>query len=169
MKVIDRLPISEQVWKVSTPDGEDVVKPYQIIVFVSITAKNIRELPHDSPRLPVVLDTGHNYNFAIRRAQLERWSSLALPRTGQIEVGGSIIPLLAANLWIHPNREGTIEPNVAPAFLLEVKEGIAAYPPIVANPARLPILGLRGIIRNGLKLTLEGAARDLSLESSSLG
>ncbi len=134
---------------------------------VGITAKDVREPPPDSPRIPVVLDTGHNHNFAIRRGQLERWRPLALPRTGQIEVGGSIIPLLAANLWIHPNREGALEPSGESPFLLELKEGIAVYPPVVANPARLPTLGLRGLIRNGLKLTIDGESRELTVESRS--
>ena len=106
---------------VPTPDGEEAVKPYQIIVLVSITAKKLRELPHDAPRIPAVLDTGHNHNFAIRRGQLERWVPLTLPRTGQIEVGGSIVPLLAANLWIHPNREGTVEPSGESPFMLEAQ------------------------------------------------
>jgi hypothetical protein len=169
LKILDRLPISECGWNVPTPDGEEAVKPYQIIVFVSVTAKDLRELPQETPRIPAVLDTGHNHNFAIRRAQLERWVHLALPRTGQIEVGGSIVPLFAANLWIHPNREGTVEANGGFPFMLEIKEGVAVYPPIVVNPARLPILGLRALIRNGLKLTMDGATSELTLESPSPG
>ena len=39
------------------------------------------------------------------------------------------------------------------------------YPPDVPNPARLPILGLRALIRNGLKLTMDGATQELSLDS----
>ena len=41
-------------------------------------------------------------------------------------------------------------------------QGIAIYPPNVPNPARLPILGLRALIRNGLKLTIDGATRELT-------
>jgi hypothetical protein len=150
---------------VTTPDGTVEVKPYQIIVLVSVTPEDLRELPHDAPRIPVVLDTGHNHNFAIRRAQFERWVQLVLPRIGQIEVCGSIIPLVTANLWIHPNREGTIEASEASPLMLELKEGVATYPPIVSNPARLPTLGLRAIIRNGLKLTIDGEAREVTMES----
>jgi hypothetical protein len=166
MKILDRLPIFERGWMVPTPDGAEVVKPYQIIVLVSITTQDIRELPHDAPRIPAVLDTGHNHNFAIRREQHERWVHLAPPQSGQIEVGGSIIPLQAAHLWIHPNREGTVESSGGSPFLLELKEGIAVYPPLVANPARLPTLGLRAIIQNGLTLTIDGATRELTLESA---
>jgi hypothetical protein len=35
----------------------------------------------------------------------------------------------------------------------------------MVDPARLPILGLRGLIRNGLKLTIDGSSRELTLES----
>lgn len=66
MKILDRLPISAHGWMVLTPDGEEAVKPYQIIVLLSITAKNLRELPHDALRIPVVMATEHNHNFAIR-------------------------------------------------------------------------------------------------------
>ena len=77
----------------------------------------------------------------------------------------STIPLLGANVWIHPNRPGLIDPSGQPPFCLELKGGIAVYPPDVPNPARLPILGLRGLIRNRLRLTIDGATRALTLES----
>jgi hypothetical protein len=37
-----------------------------------------------------------------------------------------------------------------------MEEGIAVDPPEVANPARLPILGLRGLVRTGLTLLIDG-------------
>jgi hypothetical protein len=167
MKILDRLPISELGWVVSTPDSEEVVKPYQIIIQVSITGRKVSELPEDAPRMPAVLDTGNNHNFAIRRRHLERWTSPDLPGTGWIEVGGFLVPLLAASIWIHPNQAGSVEPNGQAPFVLAIKEGIAVYPPDIPNPARLPILGLRALIRNGLKLTMDGATSELTLESPS--
>src|SRR6185312_8069991 len=106
MTILDRLPILERGWIVPTPDGSEIVKPYQIIVRISITANDTHEFPHDAPWFPAVLDTGHNHNFAIRQEQRERWVHLALPRTGQIEVAGTSISLFAADLWIHPNQQG---------------------------------------------------------------
>ena len=44
---------------------------------------------------------------------------------------------------------------------------MAVYPHHIPNPARLPILGLRAIIRNGLKLTIDGAPRELTIEAAS--
>jgi hypothetical protein len=37
-----------------------------------------------------------------------------------------------------------------------MEEGIVVDPPEVANPARLPILGLRGLVRSGLTLSIDG-------------
>jgi hypothetical protein len=67
MKILDRLPIFEQRWMVTTPDGVEEPKPYQIVVWVSITAENVHALPENAPRIPAVLDTGNNHNFAIRQ------------------------------------------------------------------------------------------------------
>ena len=143
MKILDRLPISEQGWFVPTPDGAEEVRPYQIIVWVSITNLKVVDLPEDALRIPAILDTGNNHNFAIRERHLERWATIMLPRKGWIEVGGYFVPLRAANIWIHPNQPETAEPSPQSPFLLKLEEGIAVYPPHTPNPARLPILGLR--------------------------
>jgi hypothetical protein len=166
MKVLDRLPIFEQSWSVPTPDGEEEVKPYQIIIAVSITTGNIKELPEDALRIPAILDTGNNHNFAMRERQLEWSVSPALPRMGHVRVNGLIVPLLSAKIWIHPNRKGTVEPSGGAPLNLVAMEGIIVYPHHIPNPARLPILGLRAIIRNGLKLTIDGAPRELTMESA---
>ena len=151
MMILDRLPISERGSVISTPDSEEVVKSYQIVIHVSIAARTVLELPEDASRIPAILDTGNNHNFAIRQRHVERWTSLALAHKGWIEVGGFYVPLLAANIWIHPNQVGSADLSGRPPFLLELEEGIAVYPPNIPNPARLPILGLRGLIRNGLR------------------
>ena len=45
MRIFDRLPISEAGWIVPTPDGVEEVKPYQIVVLVSITVRSAVVLP----------------------------------------------------------------------------------------------------------------------------
>ena len=167
MNILDQLPIFDHGWIVPTLDGAEEVRPYQIIVMVSITGRNISVLPVDVSRIPAILDTGNNHNFAIRQGQFDRWVRLALPQKGKVEFGGSMIPRFAAKIWIHPNRKGTIETRGESAFMIEVVEGIIVFPYDVPNSARLPILGLRAIIQNGLKLTMDGAARELTLESPS--
>jgi hypothetical protein len=167
MRILDRLPISEAAWFVQSPDGAEDVKPYQIVLLVSIADRRVDVLPDGAPRFPAILDTGNNHNFAMHQAHLERWAPMILPVAGRVEIGTSTIPLLAANVWIHPNRPGTIDPTGQPPLRLELQRGIIVYPPDVPNPVRLPILGLRGLIRNRLRLTIDGDGRHLTLESPS--
>ncbi len=151
-------PIPETTGRVATPDGTAQVMPYQIVVMVSIAANRVIELPSDVLRFPAVLDTGNNHNFAIRREQFARWTGLTFPKRGLVNVGGRTIPLHAANVWIHPDS--------GDPFHLRMEEGIAVYPPDVANPARLPILGLRGLVRNGLRIVIDGKTKDVTIRIS---
>lgn len=167
MKILDKLPILESGGIVPTPDGVEEVKPFQIVVLVSIANEGVIALPEDVPRFPAILDTGHNHNFAIRQGQRDRWVPAGLPRRGKIEVGGFSVPLFTADVWIHPNQPGQLETSGQPPFRLELSGGIAVYPSNVPNPARLPILGLRGLIRNNLRLTIDGEGRNLTLEAPS--
>jgi hypothetical protein len=165
MKIIDQLLIAAVGLRVPMPDGAEDVKPYQIVLLVSIADRKIDVLPDGSPRFPAIRDTGHNHNFAMRQAQMERWTPITLPRRGKVEVGGFFVPLLVANVWIHPSQPGTIDSGGQPPFRLELEGGIAVYPPDVPNSARLPLLGLRGLIRNKLRLTFDGEGQHLTLES----
>jgi hypothetical protein len=150
--------IPETAGRVATPDGTAQVMPYQIVVMVSIAANRVIELPSDAPRFPAVLDTGNNHNFAIRQEQFARWTGLTLPKRGLVNVGGRAIPLHAANVWIHPDS--------GDPFRLRMEAGIAVYPPDVVNPARLPILGLRGLVRNGLIIVIDGKKSEVTISTS---
>ncbi len=151
-------PIPETAGRVATPDGTAQVMPYQTVVKVSSAANSVMGLPSDAPRFPAVLDTGNSHNFAIRREQFARWTGLTLPKRGLVNVGGRTIPLYAANLWIHPNHRD--------AFRLRMEEGIVVYTSNVPNPARLPILGLRGLVRNGLRLVIDGKSKEFTINTS---
>jgi hypothetical protein len=52
---------------VPTPDGVELVHPYQIVVRVSITATDSTTPEPNSAIIPAILDTGNNHNFAIRK------------------------------------------------------------------------------------------------------
>ena len=151
-------PIPETAGRVVTPDGTAEVLPYQIVVMVSIATKGVIALPADAPRFPAVLDTGNNHNFAIRHEQLDRWTGLSPPKRGLVNVSGRTIPLYAANVWIHS--------DIGNPFRLRMEEGIVVYPPEVANPAGLPILGLRGLVRSGLRLLIAGKTKDVTIATS---
>ncbi len=168
MTILDRVPIPEKGWAIATPDGVAQVHPYQMIVTISITSMDVGECSPDAPVIPAILDTGNNHNLAIRREHWDRWVRWEPRRIGQIHVGGFIVPLFEAKVWIHSNREMTDGQNEGLPRSLEMDQGIAIYPASSSNPARLPILGLRGLIRNNLRLTIDGQGRSLSLESPSV-
>lgn len=165
MKILDRLPIDERVSAVSVPEGIARVKPYQILVWVSLAIKGVAELDPGAPHIPAVLDTGNNHNFAIREEHFA-WARLPdASKIGQVRTLGQELDLLAVNVWIHPNRPGSRDTWDRQPFRLELHGGIAVYPRGVPSPARLPILGLRAIIKNDLRLLIDGKRREVSLKT----
>src|SRR4051794_1513199 len=81
------------------------VKADQIIVWVSLTEGGRAEPGPGCPRFPAILDTGHNHNVSIREQHLFQWAGLdprSLTRLGETRIGGDRLPLLEADLWIHP-------------------------------------------------------------------
>ena len=167
MIVLDRFPIPERETLITGPQGVVVaIKAYQIVVEVSLAVKGITALDPETPRVPAILDTGLNHNLAIREEQL-LWAKLpSVPRLGQVRIGAHTLPLLAANVWIHPNRPGMRSAHEKRRpLLLELDGGIAVYPDGVPNSARLPVLGLRALVRNELRLTIDGKRREVMLNS----
>jgi hypothetical protein len=56
--------------------------------------------------------------------------------------------------------------EVKPYQRLEMHEGLIVYPEDAPNPARLPILGLRALVRNRLTLVIDGKRREVTLKTS---
>jgi hypothetical protein len=146
------------------------VKPYQIVVWVSLTPADQVEWDARAPRLPAILDTGNNSNFSIRAGHLIRWAGLRPEFLGSfraIRERGRTIPLYAADVWLHRNRPGRREVAAdGPPFRLLIDEGIAIYPDGGSNDPRLPLLGLRALADNGLHLTIDGKRRTVSLRTA---
>jgi hypothetical protein len=165
MKILRRLPFSDSPATVTTPDGIAGVKPYQILTWVSVAARKHTEMPAGLPRFPAILDTGMNHNFSIRREHYENWTRRVLRQRGRVRIGGEEVPLFAGSVWIHPNRSGTTQPSDAPAFRLDLPDGIIVYPKDVPNPARLPVLGLRALVRSRLKLVIDGERQEVTLKT----
>jgi hypothetical protein len=151
--------------------GEVVtIRPFQIVVWVSITPHRWRALPPTAGRFPAVLDTGHSHNFSIRRGHLESWARVAtesLRHPAHVRVNRVRIPLLAANVWLHPNQSGQRDrfADTLP-FRLDLSPGIAVYPPGTPGEPRLPLLGLRGLVQNDLHLTIDGKNRRVALRTA---
>src|SRR5262245_36631534 len=109
--ILNQLPFSNTDTLLSFPNGEAHVRPFQIVVWVSVTPAEMLQLQPNIPRLPAVLDTGHNHNFAVRPGHLENWAGLApdsLIRCGTVFLAGQEIPLVKANLWLHANEKGRL-------------------------------------------------------------
>jgi hypothetical protein len=144
------------------------VKPLQIALRVSLTRRGLSGLG-SAPPFPALLDTGNNHNFSIQSRHLLRWAGLdrgPLPTLGAVSERGKRIPLLGADLWIHPNRPGQLETWPGrPPFRLTLDGGIVVYPDDGLNYPRLPLLGLRAMTDNRLRLTVDGARRLVSLRT----
>jgi hypothetical protein len=167
MKILDRLPVVDQHYQLEVSGEPLKTRPFQIIVQVSISDL----LTGDSrvPIIPALLDTGNNHNLSIQENHLVRWAGvqpLSLPFLGAIREGGRTLSLRLANVWIHRNRSGRRELRDGEPFLLALNEGIAIYPEDGSSYPRLPLLGLRGIIKNNLKLVIDGKRNHVSLSSS---
>lgn len=156
--VLRQLPFKEAADELAVRPERNAIKPYQIIVWVSVTLRSVVELPPQTPRIPAILDTGHTGDFSIQDQHLTQWAGLeltALPQIRRIRDRGRHIPVHAANLWIHRNLPGKRDEFTnEPPWLLPLKHGIAVYPGELLFP-RLPLLGLRALVRNKLHFTMD--------------
>jgi hypothetical protein len=165
MKILNRLQFSECPTVIATPDGIAEVKPYQIVLTVSLAPRTLMDPPVSLPRFPAILDTGMNHDFCIRQEHFSQWAKLEPRLRSKVRVRGEEVPLLAGNVWVHPNRPGTTELSGEKPFRLEMSGGFIVYPEVTANPARLPILGLRVIVRNHLRLIVDGTRCEVTLKT----
>src|SRR5436309_2488755 len=74
MQILRKLPFSDVSHTLQFAGGV-VVRPYQIVVWVSLSAGDALE--PDARRFPAILDTGHNHNFSIQESQLLTWAGLS--------------------------------------------------------------------------------------------
>jgi hypothetical protein len=118
-----------------------------------------------SRQFPAILDTGLNHNFAIRREHLDRWTALRLPARKSVTIRKQEIPLAATHVWVYRNQPRTNSPSDLAPVRLRTPEGIVVFPESALNPARLPILGLRALVRSDLKLTIDGKRREVTLST----
>ncbi len=166
MKILDRLPVLDQPHESEIRGERLKIRSFQIIVHVSLSDTPVWD-PR-TPAIPVLLDTGNNHNFSIQERHLIRWAGLrpqGLPLLGAARDGGRIPSLRFANAWIHPNQPGYQHLKGGEPYFLALKDGIAVYPEDGSDYPRLPLLGLRAIIKNNLKLVIDGKRRHASLRS----
>jgi hypothetical protein len=152
--------------------GNDVVtvRPFQIVIWVSLTHARQPSLSPDAPRFLAILDPGHSHNFSIQEQHLRQWAGhtpQSLRTLGNVRVNRVPVPLLAAHVWIHPNLSGQRDQfSDHLPFCLNLIRGIAVYPPDTPGEPRLPLLGLRALAVNGLHLTIDGKGRRVTLRTA---
>jgi hypothetical protein len=156
--ILRDLPFREKDDEVAVGQERVRVKAYQIVVWVSLSPRHVADLPPHAPRFPAILDTGHSHNFSIQDRHLAQWAGLnlqALASLGRAREGGRYVPLHAANVWLHPNLPGARDVfSGRPPFLMRLDRGVAVYPSQHKYP-RLPLLGLRALVRNRLHLAVD--------------
>ncbi len=154
MKIIDRLPFADRP-HVLIVRGEAVdVYRNQIIVWIGID---------DVLRpLPAILDTGHGHNLSSGDGQLKRWSGASLKRIGELEVGHPRVVQYAADVRVHQNVPGraALQGNSYP---LDMPQGISVFEE--GDAPRLPLIGLRTIVANKLRLLRDGDRRQVTLKT----
>lgn len=164
--ILRQLPFGEKPDEVSVGLERLRVRPYQIIVWVSVTTRRVLDLPPHAPRLPVILDTGHGGDFSIQERQLTEWAQIPrgqLPHRGRARINEQEVSLHPAVIWLHPNVPGSRD-RIAdrPAFRIDLEEGIAVHSD-EPNYPRVPLLGLRALARERLHLTIDTNRHSIDL------
>jgi hypothetical protein len=167
--VLRKLPFFETPTTTWVRNDRLAIKPYQIILWVSLAAGEQDQLEPNIPRLPALLDIGLSYNFAIGENQLLRWAGLhpqSLSLLGHARLSGLPVDVRDADVWLHRNQPGQRDLFTdQPPFRLELYRGIAVYPRDTPNAPRLPLLGLRGLRWTNLQLALDCQACRISLRT----
>src|SRR5215470_8295079 len=68
-KILDRLPYADALGSVVVRGEQVSVLAHQIIVWVSLSPREVLQLDEDSPRIPAILDTGNTFGFSIAEEQ----------------------------------------------------------------------------------------------------
>ena len=132
------------------------VKAFQIIVWVSIGSDVHSVWDPRFPKLPAILDTGNNHNFALTRNHLVRWAGVqpaSLPKLKRVRESGRRGQLHSAALWLHTDGD---------PCLLDIDEGVAV---LDDDWPRLPILGLRALTNSKLQTFIYGDTKQVLIRT----
>ena len=131
----------------------------EIVAWASLAPQGVDELHAQALRFPALLDPAFTGSFLIHEQHLRSFAGYELKHLRQVNVNmrtaDRIIPMYAANAWLHPNRPGQRDTflNAAP-FLLELHHGIGVNSGADLYP-RLPLLGARALRGAGLRLAID--------------
>jgi hypothetical protein len=162
-------------------------------VEVSLTGRGLSTCPKDAPRFLAIVDTGFTHTLLIRQVLLERWAGFIVsvpsgpmptgvvpgpivrdqdqaflrpqPSVTFIDAAGSSrsVPSYMADLWLHPFQSRT---HQSP-FRVPLHDGLLLFPVPTTNVTEgppLPLLGALALRRAKLKLTVNYAKLDFSIQ-----
>ena len=155
MKILDALPIYRDD-SIIIVQGEAIqVWKNQIIVWLSF---------HDTDRpFPAILDTGHSHNLSVAKRHWDRWSPVAMKQIGVVKVGRYTAPQSEVTVFIHRNlRRANM---IRGAFQLNLEKGVTVIPDDSPAAPRLPLLGLKAMLDNNLRLMIDGRRKEVTLRS----
>jgi hypothetical protein len=132
-----KLRISDKPSTAPSPTGPVLVRPYQVVVPIRVMLGN--QLSDEFPAIP---DIGHTHNLAMSAEHFRDWVRLKLNEIGSVTINKQKVSLFGAHLQFEGKQ-------------LLCPEGIAVYPQGHPNAPRLPIMGLRVIVRNNVRLLIE--------------
>jgi hypothetical protein len=157
--VIRELPVWATAQSHALSSGDVVaIKPFQPIVWISVTSAQDLAVPDGSRRFPAVIDTGFNQTLLIQDTQLRSWagidpSGLQLFPQERVQYGALTWSFRIADLWLHPNIAASDKPSDETPHCLEAFPGI-----LVVNEQeriqRLPVLGMRALAWAKARLAL---------------
>ena len=170
MKILDRLPITNERTSLRFGGRWISALPEQIVVWMSVHLPGVLEPEQDTPRFPALLDTGNNFGFSMQERHLRDWAGIApglLEYLGDIEVNGQVVELRKATVWLNPNVPGRRDAAVdRRPFRLRMSVGIAVYTPDADPPGpRLPLLGLPALLDSGLDCWIDPDRLHVTVQS----
>jgi hypothetical protein len=160
--ILDRCPFYEEVTEVDTPSGPILIRSYQIVAWVGLSIRGVLSRP-----FPAVLDTGHSHNFSIKEEHLELWAGLPaheIQTIGHARVNKQLVELKDAAVAFYPNTPGErdVLRGKSPHLLI-LPEGIAVHRTSDPFAPRLPLLGVRALVKNHLQIMIDGDRKEVSL------
>jgi hypothetical protein len=169
MRILDRLPISQEHTSLRFGGRHITVRPNQILVWMSVHLSGVRVPEGNTPRFPALLDTGNNFGFSMQDRHLREWAGIdpgSLRAIGDLTIEGRPVVCREATVWLYPNVPGRQDAaGGRPPFQLEMGKGIAVYPPDAVPPGpRLPLLGLPALLENDLDCWLDPERRHVTLQ-----
>ncbi len=161
--ILDRCPFYEEATQVETPSGPILVRSYQVVAWIGLSVRGAISRP-----FPVVLDTGHSHNFSIKEEHLELWAGFRaheIPTIGHARVHKQLVELKGAAVVIYLNMPGERDTlREEPPHLLALPGGIAVHRASDPFGPRLPLLGVRALVTNHLRITIDGDRKEVSLD-----